>query len=137
MVRYTPIKIQNALNSLKDAEENNRKSAELMKQMQKSLNRIKWAMFENFDEAIKTRLAEAKKEELKLLEKEDPYKFKHMNRGAIVGRRARVRLMRELKIVCNVIESERWEDFLWRFEKQWKRDREKLIKDGEIEVRKK
>ena len=138
MPRYTPEKIENALKSLKEAEENHKKSAQLMGQMRMSLNRIKWAMIENFDDAIKQRLEEAKNEERKLLEKEDPYKFKHLNRESVVGRRARSRLMRELKIIEQIgfREEERWQDFLWRFKKQWETDRAKLIKDGEIEVKK-
>lgn len=134
MPRYTPAKIDNALKSLDDALLLQKKVSVLYGQLSMSLNRIKFAMIEDFDKVIKTKLAEAEKIELEILNKEDPNSWKYRNHANMAKTRAKIRLTKEFSsILQNQGLRENWNTYMWRLKEQWSTDRKKFLESGEIE----
>ncbi len=136
MPRYTPDKVEQCLKSLDKLTVLRENQLKLTNQLRNTLERIRFAMYDDFDKAIRDMVEKKTREELKKLDTEDSDNWKYKNHKGIAKMKAKTKLMNEFRIICNVPLHERWSEFIFVFKKQWEKDRAKLIKDGEIEVSK-
>ena len=132
--RYTKEKIDKTLESMNKLIELDKQKAFKMHQMITALNRIKFAMIKDFDMMILTKLRIEKDIILKEIDNDQNLtQFEKQNKIRFCSHRAKIRLMNNFNKDLSYNEFPRWEDFKWQLKKQWKKDREQLIKKGDIE----